>query len=183
MDPSQQENENMVNQYPQVVTALALGTLDSQVALRVMAGYEGSAMQNKTLLKRWRVRGAVSGMVSGEGPLLIGLAWGGLSVLQIKTALELIFAPETGSAGSPAAQQATIKRIAWETLTLVHRVSATAFNVDMFDSGDRSLGGGKGFPFMENVGWQVFAYNLSGADLTGTPTLSISQEAWGVSLE
>ncbi len=173
----------MVNVYPQVVTALALGTLDSQIALKVMSGYEGTAMQMKTLLKRYRIRGAISGMVSGEGPILIGMASGGLNVTQIKGALETVYAPETGSSGIPSSQQANARRVLWETLMIVERVSATAFNIDMFDSGNRSLGGGKGIPFMENAGWQVFAYNLSGADLTGTPTISLLFEAWGVSLE
>ncbi len=173
----------MVNQYPEVVTGIALGTLASKTVLKILSGYEGVVCQQKTLLKNIRLRGAIANMTSGEGPLLFGLAWGELNTTQIKAALETVYAPETGASGTPLSQQANLRRIAWETLFVVHRVSATAFNLDVFDSGKRGLGAGKGFPFMENAGWQIFVYNLSNAALTTAATISIQQEAWGVSLE
>ncbi len=172
----------MVNIYPEVVVGIALSTLNTQVALKVMSGYEGDAMQQKTLLKSVRLRGAVSGMTSGEGPVVIGLAYGETSVGSIKIALETVFAPETG-ASTTQIQQANSRRVLWESITIYQREFQGSFNLDTFDSGRRSLGGGKGLPFMENVGWQVFVYNLSGGNLTTGATISILMEAWGVSLE
>ncbi len=170
----------MVNIYSQIATAVALGTLDSQVALKIGATYEG--FSQKTLLKRTRIRAAVTGQVSGEGPLLIGMAYGELTVGTIKAALENAYTPEVGGTTAPA-QQAIKRGILWESLGLIMREVGGSFNLDIYDSGDRALGGGKGLPFMENVGWQLFVYNLSGADLTGTPSISFLHDSWGVQLD
>ncbi len=170
----------MVNIYTEIVTAVALGTLDSKIALKIASGYE-SALDMKTLLKNMRIRGGITGMVSGEGPLLIGMAYGEMTVTQIKQALETLMLPE-GASESALILQGINRRVCWETLHIIHREVGGSFNLEIFDTGKRTLGGGGGLPFLENQGWQIFVYNLSGADLTGSPSISIIQEAWGVPL-
>ncbi len=173
----------MVNIYPQVVAGVALGTLAAKTALKIASSYEAAQMSKKTLLKTSRLRGAIANMTSGQGPILIGLAYGEASVTMIKTALEQVFNPEKGDEGSPMVQQAENRVVLWESLEVIPRVSATAFNLDVFDSGKRVLGGGKGLPFLENVGWQIFVYNLSNAPLTTASTITVLQECWGVFLQ
>ncbi len=151
---------------------VSLGTLASRTALKVLSDHE-SGLKEPFLMKKVRIQCIGTGFTAGEGDrIIIGIARGGASVTQIKAALEdNLF--ERNKKG-----QAAKRDVLFETLTAPMRL--TAATTVFFDSGEISLGGGKGIPFDEDGGWQIFAHNFSSSALTTGSALAFLGHAWGV---
>lgn len=151
---------------------LSIDSLASRTALKIVSDHE-SALKEPFLMKKVRLMATARNITPNQGwRIVIGLARGGVSVTQIKAALEdNLF--ERNKKG-----QAAKRDVLFETLTLIKRTNFDGTH-GTYDSGMISLGGGKGIPFDEDGGWQVFAFNFGAGAMT-TMDLDFLGVAWGV---
>ncbi len=163
----------MVLIYPENAN-VAIATLASQIALQLSGDYEGANLDHNTLLKKTIATAAIENKQTGS-PLLVGMAYGELTVTQIKTALEFRYRPSTGSLGSSIEQQAIVRSIVWDSL-MVFTAEDTSKRVSF------SHAGGKGLPFREDAGWQWFIYNLGNTDQSTGARMNIQCVHYGVAL-
>ncbi len=152
---------------------VSLGTLASRTALLLLDDH-ASALNEPFLMKKVRITAHLTGLTAGQGlRISIGLARGGASVTQIKSALEdNLF--ERNKKG-----QAAKRDVLSESLTevTIENFDGTICN---FDSGMISLGGGKGIPFDEDIGWQWFIWNKSASGMTTGSVFALIATYWGI---
>lgn len=149
--------------------AVAIGALASQTALKIGNDYISTGMAATFLTKRIELSVAVA-MTGGEGPLLVGIARGELTVAEIKTALQ------SANDNGPVDQlemQAHVHELFWAELIENHTNHVTTIKRTL------KLGGGKGIPMLEDVGWQWFVYNTSSGALTTGGVISIWARHFG----
>ncbi len=131
-------------------SALDLGTLNVGVAVQFEADH-GTGLLNAYLMKKVDCEVWIDAMDASD-TILVGMARGGASVTEIKTALELTDLDRSRQG------QANVRVVLHETLRLIWR-DAAGGDVRQSIRIKESLGGGKGIPFDEGEGWQWFAYN------------------------
>ncbi len=152
---------------------LSLGTLASRTSLVLVADHDTELLE-PFLMKKVRCIALLRGLTAGEGArIIIGISRGDASVTQIKAAIEdLLF--QRSKKG-----QAAKRDVLFETLT---RVTWESFDgtTCIFDTGMISLGGGKGIPFDEQLGWQWFAHNISASAMTTGSAFDMNSTAWGI---
>ncbi len=154
-------------------TSAALSTLASQTVLQIEAQHD-SEMIASFLLKKVHVMSVLRGLTDLEGPVMIGMAQGSASVTAIKSALERILL------GPDKAVQVPDMVVLWETVRMFPVQSSDEFVLDEVIKG---IGGGKGIPFREDVGFQWFAYNFDTADPLSTGAIvDLSVTYWGAFL-
>lgn len=141
----------MVSIITEVVNT-SLGALAGQTALKVGSDHE-TAMTRAFLAKSVRMQMHWKGATAGEGPLLIGLAQGTASVTKIKSAIE-----DTLLRDDPA--------VTGSKKDVLHESTVLITTDNPREDREVSLGGGKGIPFHEDLGFQVFAYDVSSGGLT-----------------
>ncbi len=149
---------------PEHIDAIGLGTLAAKTALVI----ESQHNDITSPFMMTHVRGSIVLKAADQGDtVVVGMAQGNASLTEIKTALEA-----TQKARSPSQQAATRKVLHQTLMTLICRTTAQPDKVFI----DEKIGGKKGIPFDEAVGWQWFAYNpddgafASGAELLGQMT-------------
>ncbi len=157
---------NGIQILPQRYTDDAIGTLASITAIILDTVYTTGLLQN-FLLKKIRCSAFLEALTADEG-VIIGFCAGDLTITQIATIMN-------GSILGPAEtnEDALAKKIYWETLRVVESLNPV-YEID------QSLGGGKGIPQFEGVGWQLFAYNPAGSAQTGAVILSGTVAFYGV---
>lgn len=133
-----------------IAGGLALGTLNTQVAVAITTAH-GSGLKRAFLMKHVTVDASL--ITSDEGDvIMIGIARGGASVTEIKSAMENADVDEDKKG------QASVRDVAQETVHMLVNTGDTGQGHKVRI--DVSLGGGKGIPFAEDEGWQWFAYNF-----------------------
>lgn len=155
------------------VVNLSVGTLASRTAL-LLADDFATALNEPFLLKKVRMVATHGNMTAGDnGKIIIAMARGTVSVASIKSAME-----------NPAflrnkKEQAIKRDVLFETITPMGIESFDGTEA-FFDSGMISVGGGKGIPFDEDLGWQWFIWNFSnGAFQTGS-VFNLHVTYWGI---
>ncbi len=141
------------------------GTLASITALLFDTLMTG--ITTNFLLKKLRAELVVAGLTAGEN-VVVGLCSGDMTIAEIANVLNAsIFGP------AETDEQALKKKIYWETLRTIE-------SLDPVYSVDQSLGGGKGIPQFEGVGFQWFIYNPTGGTLTTAGVVSGVAAYYGV---
>ncbi len=146
-----------------------LGTLAAATAVQIAAAY--NAVPRAFLLKKARVKISVTELTAGD-VILVGLAYGGLSVVEIA---EAITEESTTRADSPT-EQAITHRLVADLAWVVDSTDSTSIIINETMSG---LGGGKGIPFPEDVGWQWYAFNMTSGALTTGADVRSNITFWG----
>jgi len=152
---------------------VSIGTLASRTALVVLSDH-ATALKTPFLMKKTRMLIEYLGITAGEASrIIIGMARGTVSVTQIKAALEdnLFDRTKKDQAAKRDVMHETITPVTWESF------DGTAA---LFDTGMVSLGGGGGIPFDEDIGWQWFAWNMSGGAMTTGSTFHLLGTSWGI---
>ncbi len=149
----------------QRMTEDALATLAANTALFTDTLMTG--ITTNFLLKKVRAEMMVEALTANE-PVIIGICSGAMTIAEIAAVLNAsIFGP------AEIDEVAQTKMIYWETLRVVTSLHPE-YQID------QSLGGGKGIPQFEGVGWQWFAYNPSGGSLTTGALISGVAAYYGV---
>ncbi len=143
-------------------SAGTLATITAVITDSLMTG-----ITTNFLLKKVKAEIVVEDLTAGEG-VIVGVASGAASISDIAAVLNAsIFGP------AETDEQALTKQIYWETLRMIESLNPVY-------SIDQSLGGGKGIPQFETVGFQWFVYNPTGGTLTTAPLLSGVAAYYGV---
>jgi len=148
-----------------------LGTLGANIAIPIEVSH-ATGLLNAYLMKKVSALIAVTNLTPGQGPIIVGMARGGASVTEIKTAIE------NPDVDRNRKGQASVRDVLHETLVYLkpNGVADTADKTMVVVS----LGGGKGIPFDEGEGWQWFAYNADTAALSTTdPRVHVNVTYWG----
>ncbi len=150
--------------------ANSLGALTTLTALVIETGH-ATGLLRAFLMKKVKARITTVGRTIGDEALLVGMARGGASITEIKAALEDVQLQED------LAIQGAKREVIHETLALMTRSGDGTTEEAEFMV---SLGGGKGIPFGEGVGWQWFAYNLGDGSLTTGSKMHMHATYWGI---
>ncbi len=148
------------------LTDAVIGTLASVTAVIVDSTFSTGMLQN-FLLKKVRCNLVLELIGATEG-VLMGYCAGDLTIAQIAT---IFGTPELGP--SEGDEGALNRKIYWETVRIVEALNPK-YEID------QSLGGGKGIPTFEGVGYQMFAFNPTGGSYAATIVTSGSQAQYGV---
>ncbi len=149
-----------------------LDTLAANAALQVEGGH-ATGMLNGFLMKKVRALIALQ-VVDAEDLIIVGMARGGATVTEIKTAIEMQQLDRSRQ------DQANVRVVLFETLEQLYAGPVVAGGQQMLLAEvEVSLGGGKGIPFDEGEGWQWFVYNWgNGAQVAGA-IISIDATYYG----
>lgn len=150
----------------------ALGTLSSNTAL-IIANDFTTAFTKGALLKNFECFVAWRAATSGEGPILMGLCNGDLTVAEITSAI----ADNSLDPFDHTNMLASAEKLGvyWETFFIVDRMEENGSAHHKV-----SLGGGKGIPVGEEKGFQLFAISLDGGSLTTGSSLRGMYRVQGV---
>ncbi len=152
---------------------ISQGTLASRTALDLITDH-ATALKEPFLMKKVRMQVLWNTVTPvNMFRVVIGMARGDASITAIKAALEdNLF--ERNLKG-----QAAKRDVMFETIT---PVTIRSFDdvTGLFDTGMISLGGGKGIPFDEEIGWKWFSFNRSAGALTTGSTMDVLGNAWGI---
>ncbi len=141
------------------------GTLASITALLFDTLMTG--LVTNFLMKKVRAQLTVEGLTAGES-VIVGLCSGNMAIADIANVLNAsIFGP------AETDEVALTKQIYWETVRAIESLNPVY-------SIDQSLGGGKGIPQFEGVGFQWFIYNPTGGTLTTAGVVSGVAAYYGV---
>ncbi len=152
---------------------VALLTLASRTALAIATDH-ATALNEAFLMKKVRMILNLRAITAGQaGRLLIGMARGTVSVTSIKSAMENNIFERNKK------EQAIKRDVLFETLTPVTWESFDGINA-IYDSGMISLGGGKGIPFDDDLGWQWFVWNVSSGALATGSICDFHATYWGI---
>ncbi len=129
---------------------MSLGTLAAVTAVSILAQH-GTGILNAYLMKKVHARIWAEETDSND-MFLVGMARGGASVTEIKSAIEI------SQLDRSKKNQASVRDVLMESLTLLGpgNDGGGTLNKDL----NVSLGGGNGIPFDEGEGWQWFVYNI-----------------------
>lgn len=148
------------------LTDSAIGTLASVTAVILDTTFATGMLQN-FLLKKVRTQLFIEALTSIDG-VIIGYCAGDLTIAEIAT---IFGTPELGPAEGD--EGALSRKIYWETVRTIEAL-------DPVYRLDQSLGGGKGIPQFEGVGYQMFAFNPMGHSFSAALLASGFQANYGV---
>lgn len=137
--------------------ATAVASLGSVTAILLSADIDTELVRS-FLVKKVMAQFFIDGSVVDEA-VLIGMARGGTSITQIKTALETIQTDRDDS------KNALTKEVLMETVRIIG-AGLSDGSGNLVINYEVSLGGGKGIPFAATEGWTWFAYNPAGGPLS-----------------
>ncbi len=164
------EEQKMVEILSDSSAANSLGTLATLTALVIETGH-ATGLLRSFLMKKVKARFRTVGRTVGDEGLMVGMARGGASITEIKAAIEAVQFQEDQQ------NQGAVREVVHEAIALLHPVGdGTMESAEIMVS----LGGGKGIPFGEGVGWQWFVYNLGDGSLTTGAKLHMHATYWGV---
>ncbi len=151
---------------------VALGTLGIRTALALSTQF--NAITATFLMKRIRYNGMIDSTTNGEGPFFIGVAQGNATVGEITNAMN-----EANTAGPDDVTQSLTQDNSWVVLqNSVRPFKQTDGADNWYVNEEVSLG--KGIPFAEGSGWQVFIYNADADALTTGGNVKGMAHHWGV---
>ncbi len=142
-----------------------IGTLAGTTAVVVDSAFTG--ITQNFLIKKIRTQLMLELIGATEGVIMFYAA-GDLTVAQVAT---IMGTSELGPAESD--EGALSRKIYWETVRIVEALNPV-YTIDV------SLGGGKGIPSFEGVGYQLFAFNPQGGSLAAVVLASGTQAIYGV---
>ncbi len=148
------------------LTDAVIGTLASVTAVILDSTFTG--LTQNFLLKKLRTHLFIEGLGAIDG-VIIGYCAGDLTIAQIAT---IFGTPELGPA--EADEGALSRKIYWESVRTVESLNP------LYSLDGQSLGGGKGIPTFEGVGYQMFAFNPMGHSFAAAVQASGSQANYGV---
>ncbi len=151
---------------------IALSTLAARTALQVSAQFV--AITATFLMKRVKYFLKISGLTDGEGPILVGLARGDMSAGEISAALV-----ERNTAGPTDTTQSLTEDVSFS----IHQNSVRMGKQDGDSTNvyfDYEFSLGKGVPWGEGAGWQLFVFNADNAALTTGAVIKGIAQYWGV---
>ncbi len=149
------------------LTDSTIGTLASVTAVILDSTFSTGMLQN-FLLKKLRTHLFLENLGAIDG-VIIGYCAGDLTIAQIAT---IMGTPELGP--SEGDEGALSRKIYWESVRIVESLDPT-YRLD-----GQSLGGGKGIPTFEGVGYQMFAFNPMGHSFAAGVQASGVQANYGV---
>ncbi len=148
------------------LTDAVVGGLASVTAIILDSTFSTGMLQN-FLLKKVRCQLVFELITAPEG-IIVGYCAGDLTIAQIAT---IMATPELGP--SEGDEGALNRKIYWETVRIVEALNPVY-------AIDQSLGGGKGIPTFEGVGYQMFVFNPTGGALAATVLANGVQMQYGV---
>ncbi len=143
------------------VEDIALGTLAARTALQIANDF--TAVSATFLMKRVRYLVHLEGITADEGPFCVALAQGDVSAAEASQGVT-----EGNIAGPNDRTQVLQQQDSWNIIQdSLELIGEDANTTAAQSSGQwHVLGGGKGIPFPEGVGWQAVVISLDNAALT-----------------
>ncbi len=148
----------------------AVGTLATGIAA-VVSNTHATGLLNAFLMKKVKAKLWLDAPDAGD-TLLVGIARGGATVTEIKTAIE------DSTLDRDRKGQAQIRDVLFETIDVLAEM-ITATEEHLFVSMEVSVGGGNGIPFDEGEGWQWFMYNAGANDQVAGALINLDVTYWG----
>ncbi len=136
-----------------ITNSAAADSLGSRTVAVINSDF-GTGLLQSFLMKKAHLMLWAEDFVAGE-TVIVGIARGDATITEIKTALE------TAQLERDMQDQANVRVVLLESLGIVG-VHAPAGEGAIHTDLTFSVGGGKGIPFENGDGWQLFAYNPSG---------------------
>ncbi len=166
------KNTNLVIQND-LAADIALSTLAARTALQVSAQFV--AITATFLMKRVKYFLKLEGVTSGEGPYLVGLARGDMSAGEISAALV-----ERNTSGPGDTTQSLTEDVSFSILQNSVRMLGRNGKGDGVLLLEAEIPLGKGIPWAEGTGWQLFVFNAGNAALTTGAIIAGIAQYWGV---
>ncbi len=156
----------MVVMWQENATGTALVTLATRTAIIIDSDHSTNLV-GTALITKVNAHVYVRDLTTGEGPILIGMARGDATVAEIATALN----QQHVQPKNPGDQSA-MQNVFFESVV-------ACFNQFPVINYEFKLGGGKGIPMQEGIGWQWFAYNLDSSSLTTGAAAGVQATLYG----